>query len=288
MDRRNFLMNGGLGLVAFTLSGRNTYAFLPGVEAAGSCVPTTADILGPFYRNQAPFRSNLTVPGDPGTRLDYKGKVMDHNCNAISGATVDVWQADDSGAYDNSTSQFKYRGKQTSAADGSYSFNSIKAGWYLNGSQYRPSHIHFRVTAPGHTELITQLYFQNDPYIPNDPWASDPSAQLRIVPVTSVGGIDTANFDIYLQGNGTGMLEQEIPSPVKLSQNPFHDQVSFVSTSESLISLELMDVRGQLVYSQYDIRAENLSLHLGYLAKGIYYARVQTSKNIYVHKLMKD
>jgi protocatechuate 3,4-dioxygenase beta subunit len=287
MDRRNFLKNSGMSLIAFTLLGKSTYAFSSSKEAAGSCLPTTADILGPFYRTGAPFRTDLTVPGDPGTPLAFEGKVFDSSCNPIENAIVDVWHADDAGAYDNTSAAYDYRGKYQTSADGSYTFTSIKAGWYLNGSQYRPSHIHFRVTAPGFTELITQLYFQNDPYIANDPWASDPDAQLRIVPVVNNNGIDTAVFDIYLQGNGTGMNETPHNSPVKIGENPFKNEVT-ISSSEQMENLEVFNAQGDLVVREYDIKSAQLQLKMGYVGKGIYYARVQTDKGIYVHKLVKQ
>ena len=33
---------------------------------------------------------------------------------------------------------------------------------------YRPSHFHFRVRAPGHQELVTQIFDREDKYVEND------------------------------------------------------------------------------------------------------------------------
>ncbi len=78
-------------------------------------------------------------------------------------------------------------------------FATIIPGRYLNGSTYRPSHIHFRITAPGHTELVSQVYFAEDPFIDDDPWASDPAAEERILMITkNEDNVDTVNFDIHL------------------------------------------------------------------------------------------
>jgi protocatechuate 3,4-dioxygenase beta subunit len=33
---------------------------------------------------------------------------------------------------------------------------------------WRPAHIHFKVTASGHTPLVTQVFFAGDPYLDND------------------------------------------------------------------------------------------------------------------------
>ena len=289
MDRRNFILNSGKSLIALTVFGSGTYSFAStAAENALNCLPTTADILGPFYRANAPIRSNLVVPGDPGSPLLFKGRVFDHLCNPIEGATVDVWHADDSGDYDNTTQAFDYRGKNITPADGSYSFTSVEPGWYLNGSQFRPRHIHFRVTAPGHTELITQLYFVDDPYIANDPWASDPDAELRIVPIDATAATPTAVFDIYLLNNNpTGLNEILKNQQVQLSQNPVHSEAGFTSSSP-ILAMEVFNSQGQLVARQYDINRHELQVNVAHLATGVYYSRVQTEKGIEVVKLVKE
>jgi hydroxyquinol 1,2-dioxygenase len=33
---------------------------------------------------------------------------------------------------------------------------------------YRPEHIHFKIQAPGHVELVTHLFAQNDEYLDSD------------------------------------------------------------------------------------------------------------------------
>ena len=104
-----------------------------------------------------------------GTRLIISGQVYNLECSEIiPNAEIDIWHANDSGSYDNYG--FNLRGKTYSNAQGFYIFETIKPGLYLNGSTYRPSHIHFKITPPGFNTLITQLYFEGDPYIPTDAW----------------------------------------------------------------------------------------------------------------------
>ncbi|MFT4980035.1 MAG: protocatechuate 3,4-dioxygenase beta subunit, partial [Myxococcota bacterium] len=44
---------------------------------------------------------------------------------------------------------------------------------YLNGAHYRPRHIHVKVTDPdGIERLTTQLYFEGDPHLSCDAFAS--------------------------------------------------------------------------------------------------------------------
>lgn len=286
MERRDFLKKSGTGLLAVTLLGKNAYAFVTEDAGPESCIPTTADILGPFYRANAPFRSDLTVIGDPGTALVYKGTVIDAACNPISNALVDVWQANDAGAYDNATPQFHYRGRQYTDGGGNYAFISIKAGAYLNGSQYRPSHIHFRVTAPGFTELITQLYFVGDPYIPADPWASHPSAQLRIVPVNQVNGVDTAEFHITLS-SPTSLSGESYQSPVIMT-NPVSQNVHLQIHDGQLTDIEIFSASGHLNTVAYEIHSSSYTLPVDMLPPGIYFCRINTTRGIFVHKMVKQ
>jgi protocatechuate 3,4-dioxygenase beta subunit len=105
---------------------------------------------------------------------------------------VDFWQADEEGAYDQDGPTF--RGHQLTAEDGSYSLSTIVPGRYLNGAEFRPAHVHVRITIPGYI-FVTQLYFPGDPY-------NDVDFYFRpelLVTLTTDGGADLiASFDFYL------------------------------------------------------------------------------------------
>ncbi|MDR4494857.1 MAG: hypothetical protein AB7P17_10575 [Nitrospirales bacterium] len=65
---------------------------------------------------------------------------------------------------------FQYWGKATSNQQGEYWFKTIVPGFYpidLEAGQYRPSHLHFKILAPGSPTFVTQLYFRGD-QIPNN------------------------------------------------------------------------------------------------------------------------
>lgn len=282
MERRNFIKAGFKGFVAVTLLPKVGYSFFTNeIFDGGGCIPTTADILGPFYRANAPFRANLQILGEPGIPLIYKGTVYDLDCNPLPNALIEVWQADDAGAYDNTSPDFKYRASQYSDALGQYEFTSIHAGRYLNGAQYRPSHIHFRVTAPGIAELITQLYFTGDPYISADPWASDPDAALRIVPINNVGGVDTAIFDIKITGHLNAAIEA---ADMDIEITPTYGGLNFTSPKINMDLIEVMDLSGRLVKGYYNINSKEFTIGTGELATGTYFARIQLGKKITVHK----
>lgn len=114
---------------------------------------------------------------------------------------MEIWQCNTKGEYDNHSDNFKQRAKWYTNKKGEYAFKTILPGKYLNGKMYRPAHIHFRITEKNSQELISQIYFQGDPHIEKDPWASQKKAALRVLPISleDTNGNLAVNFDIYLK-----------------------------------------------------------------------------------------
>jgi protocatechuate 3,4-dioxygenase beta subunit len=161
------------------------------------CKITDDNILGPFYKAGAPYRSDIT-DGAAGMPLIVEGTVRGCDCETpLEGAIVDVWQADDSGAYDNTG--YVLRGKVMTDEAGRYEIHTIMPGLYLNGATYRPRHIHYKVSHEDGTTLTTQLYFEGDPYIPTDAFVK-PSLVMPFVEETLPGGATgyRVKFDIAL------------------------------------------------------------------------------------------
>jgi protocatechuate 3,4-dioxygenase beta subunit len=298
MQRRNFLKISGLT----TLSTGLVHAFLYGSTAENpldekslnlQCEPTTADILGPYYRTNAPLRSDIVPADDPDPNtIRISGKVTDADCRPLEGASVDLWQAGGDGEYDNATPEFRYRGAFVTDADGNYFFRTVKPGFYLNGSQFRPAHLHFRVTRPGYKSIITQLYFEGDEYIPEDEWASDPSAARRILPLVEVNAGDhkyELAFDFSLDiRTGAGSLPSDLAGQIRYT-NPFLDELSIQAESDSLViyAAELLDLQGRLLLSQYRLQAQQHVFRTEALGAGLYFLRVKTSKGIGVFRVVK-
>jgi protocatechuate 3,4-dioxygenase beta subunit len=166
----------------------------PADAMPGDCVETEANIEGPFYKAGAPSRMVLVTEDMPGTRLTVSGRVLAADgCTPLAGATLDVWQADDAGAYDNDG--FQLRGVLETAADGTYEVFTIVPGRYLNGDRYRPAHIHVKASAAEHQLLTTQLYFAGDPFNEGDPFIKD---SLIMTPSQNGDGSLAATFDFVL------------------------------------------------------------------------------------------
>lgn len=118
---------------------------------------------GPFYKAGAPKRWSLADREMRGTPFELTGRIFNTKGVPLPGAELDVWQANDSGDYDNSG--FTLRGVVTADDNGVYKLQTIVPKHYKTGpNTYRPAHLHFKLRAPGCKELTTQLYFKGDPY----------------------------------------------------------------------------------------------------------------------------
>ena len=155
-------------------------------EAAESrtLTPTPPNDLGPFYKPDAPLMNTLSRARDKGLPLVVSGTVFDSRGNALPAANLEIWQADPSGQYDRTG--FHYRAQFRAGQDGNYTFETNMPGHY---PRRVCQHIHYKVTAPGHKALITQLYFATDPALEGDPdrnYRKDPVLRSRelIRPVT--------------------------------------------------------------------------------------------------------
>lgn len=144
----------------------------------GVCGGLTHDqIEGPYYRPGAPERAVLVEPSALGVALVIEGRVLNADCTrGLEGVELDVWHADHAGHYDNDGTMklpqgaMVLRGKVRTDKDGRYRVSTIVPGRYLNGRQYRPSHVHVKLRGRGVKELTTQLYFPGDPYNDVDPF----------------------------------------------------------------------------------------------------------------------
>jgi catechol 1,2-dioxygenase len=150
--------------------------------------PTQANNLGPFFREGAPHLENgasLLRSPTPGPKLSFRGFVRDVQGSPVAGAVVDVWHSSPVGLYENqdpTQAEMNLRGKFTTAADGSFSFVSVKPAGYPvptdgpNGAllaaqrrhNLRPAHVHFLIHKPGYKTIASQVYDPTDPHLETD------------------------------------------------------------------------------------------------------------------------
>ncbi len=156
------------------------------LAAEGSTEPT---VFGPFHVDGAPPRamgeSILVDPMDGDEPLTIRGEVRSLGGGPISGAKLDVWQAAGNGFYDVQDSDqtpLNMRGLYTTGAGGRYEVRTVRpvsypvpddgpAGALLHATgrhNWRPAHVHFVVSAPGHKTVITHLFDSESDYLDSD------------------------------------------------------------------------------------------------------------------------
>jgi protocatechuate 3,4-dioxygenase beta subunit len=165
--------------------------------------PTTTDILGPFYRPNAPFRTNINPAGYSGNMFHLSGTVFKADGKTpFKNCLVEIWQCDANKVYDNTSDEYKYRGAQKTDAKGKYHFITSHPVPYKISEQsedYRPAHIHMRISGEGQQDLVTQVYFKGDPYLEKDMYSSSPRAASRIIPITKNNkNEEMVQFDVVM------------------------------------------------------------------------------------------
>jgi protocatechuate 3,4-dioxygenase beta subunit len=174
------------------------------------CSPTQTDVEGPYYVPDAPFRTALAEPGEPGERVVIRGLVLRTDCKTpVQEALIEVWQTDSSGKYHYKEEGYRLRGQMRAEKKGYYEFSTIKPGRYRIAHGFRPAHIHMKVSHPDYEVVTTQLYFRGDPYLwPNDACgrackSNDPLRIIELKKQTIKGQeVIEGRFNIILKSRG--------------------------------------------------------------------------------------
>ncbi len=183
MQRSTFIKQ--TGLVAFGVSIFGTISWSK--DGFIGDTETTTDILGPFYRPGSPIRTNINPPGYTGRLFHLAGTVYKKDGKTpFDNCLIEIWQCDENKIYDNTSDDYRYRGAQKTGSNGAYHFITTHPVPYpiqADGNVYRPAHFHLRISGEGHQDLITQIYFKDDPHIATDGTASLPQAINRILTI---------------------------------------------------------------------------------------------------------
>ena len=149
---------------------------------------TTANLMGPFWRQDSPATPSggsivrSPTPGDP---VFVTAWVRDAEGRVLSGAMVDVWQASAEGFYENqdpAQADMNLRGRFTTDEEGRIAFRSVKPSGYpipVTGPvgallraqgrhNMRPAHIHFLIHKAGYKTQFSQVYCSDDPNLETD------------------------------------------------------------------------------------------------------------------------
>lgn len=146
-----------------------------------------SSLLGPFYREGSPVLPHgAQIVEKPINEIVVYGQVSDNRGKPLANASIEIWQTSEHGLYDlqerNGPDEMDMRGHFVTDANGNYYFRTVRPLGYsipMDGPVgemvrrqkrhgMRPSHIHCLVGADGYRELVTALYFGDDPNIDSD------------------------------------------------------------------------------------------------------------------------
>ncbi|EAQ64295.1 dioxygenase [Marinomonas sp. MED121] len=174
---------------------RNEFVLLSDVLGVSSLVDmihsdpkaTSSSVLGPFHVLHSPERAyGADLKGDlEGEIILVEGVVKDTQGKLIAGAKVDIWQTAPNGMYssqDPAQDIDSFHGIFTTDEAGRYAFTTVRPVSYTVPSDgpvgvlldatgrhpWRPSHLHYMVSAPGCRTLVTEVFPSDDPYLDQD------------------------------------------------------------------------------------------------------------------------
>lgn len=171
ISRRQIL---GMAIGGLALSGTTGSAFAHETKR----LMTMPLPLGPFYPQMKMLDQDAdltTIAGKPGRAegkvIHLMGRVMNLKGEPVSGAKVEIWQADSKGRYVHASDpnpvpgdpNFQGYGAQLTDAEGRYRFKTVKPAAYPGPrASMRTPHIHFEVSAEI-DRVVTQMFFPNEP-----------------------------------------------------------------------------------------------------------------------------
>lgn len=148
---------------------------------------TETTVLGPFHVSGAPQPPHGAdiAEGFDGERLLVEGEVVSAGGTILPGATVEVWAADTEGFYDVQRPELEghaLRATFQTDAQGRFHFWTVMPAFYpipddgpvgqllaaTGRHPFRPAHVHFMVSAPGHEQLVTHIFADDSPYLDSD------------------------------------------------------------------------------------------------------------------------
>ncbi len=199
---------------------------------------TVSEITGPVFgqndidAGDNDLLTNYAQPGDSpiGERIILHGRVLDENAKPVPNTLIEVWQANAGGRYRHKNDtyfapidpNFGGCGRALTDENGYYYFRTVKPGaypWRNHGNNWRPAHIHISVFGSAFLQrLVTQCYFEGDPFIPLCPIINtipDPDAIEQLTAKLDLNAtipLDTVayNFDIVLRGRRSTLFENRL------------------------------------------------------------------------------
>ena len=150
-------MLGSSRVITFFLIALFFLGFKPWAHACDKREPTQQMGRGPHDFSAGVRNSTLWQEGDEGEPLFIRARVLDTCGKPLAGARIRIVHANWYGNHEAD----RWRADLTSDDRGSFNLVTVFPG-YTGGL---PRHMHFIIDHPDHHQLVTRLFFKNDPSI---------------------------------------------------------------------------------------------------------------------------
>jgi protocatechuate 3,4-dioxygenase alpha subunit len=175
---------------------------------------STSQTIGPYLRIGLEWMQieDLAPQGVAGERVRIEGRVIDAEGKPVNDAAVEIWQANSHGKYASPEDpqekpvETAFRGYGRSLTDdaGAFRFRTIKPGRVPGpGGRLQAPHIVVTIFMRGLLkQLLTRVYFPDDPANADDPILSLVPAERRATLIARKSGDGVLEWNVVLQGKG--------------------------------------------------------------------------------------
>ena len=173
---------------------------------------STSQTIGPYLRIGLEWMQieDLAPRGVAGERVSIRGRVIDGDGKPVNDAAVEIWQANSHGRYASPEDHqdrpleaaFRGYGRSLTDDNGAFRFGTIKPGRVPGpGNSVQAPHLNVTIFMRGLLkQLMTRMYFPNDPANGADPILALVPAERRSTLIARPLGDGTLEWDIVLQG----------------------------------------------------------------------------------------
>jgi protocatechuate 3,4-dioxygenase, alpha subunit len=175
---------------------------------------TTSQTIGPYLRIGLEWMQieELAPRGVAGERVTIRGRVIDADGKPVNDAAVEIWQANRHGRYASPEdkqdkpleSAFRGYGRSLTDDAGAFHFSTIKPGRVPGlGNSVQAPHLNITLFMRGLLkQLMTRMYFPDDPANATDPVLALVPAERRATLIARKVGEGALEWNVILQGNG--------------------------------------------------------------------------------------
>lgn len=173
---------------------------------------STSQTIGPYLRIGLEWMQieDMAPQGVAGERVKIRGRVIDADGKPVNDAAVEIWQANSQGRYASPEDKqdkplepaFRGYGRSLTDDSGAFRFSTIKPGRVPGpGGKLQAPHLTVTIFMRGLLkQLMTRIYFPDDPANAEDPILALVPAERRSTLIARRGSDGILEWNVVLQG----------------------------------------------------------------------------------------